>query len=139
MYYLNCKCTCVSEWPQFFYDKLKEWTSFYQHWLCDFTRPLHPVLYENLRNDTYLELKRLFAFLHLKVKEKSLLCAVHNQEGNFHRKKTESKSKNETFHFLESVFANVTVATGKVARCLYSKYGITWNYFSVPDMLGIHS
>ena len=76
-----------------------------------------------------MELEGITKFLHIKVNKSSLLCAVQNQEGNFHRKKSKSKSNNSTFHLSESMLANAKAKAEQVAACLHTKYGIEWNYY----------
>ena len=120
---------CIADVQGVFTKQLEKWSIFHHKWLCNFTGQLYPILYENLQKDVYTELKGLFEFLQFKVNETSLLCAVENKEGNFHRNKTASVSIKPTYNCLETMLANVTMATQHVAECLHMRYGIAWNYF----------
>ena len=122
-------CLGITEWQKYFTGRLNGWTTFYREWLCKYSGPLYPILYENLQKNAYTELKGLFEFLHLKVSDSSLMCAVQNQEGNFHRNNTASKSVKSTYHLSEAMLANLTTAAEHVAECLHIKYGIALNYF----------
>ena len=107
---------------------------FYHKWLCKFSGPLYPLFYESLQEDSYKELKGVFNFLQLQVNESSLVCAVQNQEGNFHRNITASGLSNKTPRsndlYSEAMLANITTASEHIAECLQRRFGITWPYFS---------
>ena len=102
---------------------------FYHGWLCEFSGPLYPLFYESLQEDSYKELKCVVKFLQLKVNELSLVCAVQNEEGNFHRNVTASGKSTKTPRsndlYSETMLANITTASEHTAECLQRRFGIT--------------
>ena len=57
-------------------------------WLRYNAIPVHIVGYENLKKNTYTELKKMLDFLGYPYSEDDILCAVKGSGENFHRNHT---------------------------------------------------
>ena len=57
-------------------------------WLNVTRIPVLIVGFENLKNDTYTELKRMLDFLGYPYSKDNVLCAIKSPSDNFHRKHT---------------------------------------------------
>ena len=64
------------------------WKSEVNQWLNYKKFPILIIGYENLRRDTYTELKKMLDFLEYPYSEDDVLCAVKNSGEKFHRKHT---------------------------------------------------
>ena len=67
----------------------QEWTKNVRQWLDTTGFPKLIVGFENLKNNTYTELKKILDFLEYSYSEDDVLCAVRSHDvENFHRKYT---------------------------------------------------
>ena len=77
-----------SEWERHVKQQAHNWRTAVTRWLAYKEIPVLIVGYENLRKDTYNELKRILDFIGYPYSEEDLVCAVKNSGENFHRKHT---------------------------------------------------
>ena len=98
----------------------REWLTFHQAWLAR-TKPMIVVTYENLKNDTIHEMRRILKFLNLKTSEDILKCMAYNCEGLYHRK---------SIPMAADTFSGEMVSTtrryiGLINKRMKEKYGVT--------------
>ena len=63
----------------------QRWKKHVGQWLHTRDIPVLFVGYENLRKDTYTELKRMLDFLGYPYSDEDVLCTVRRQDESFHR------------------------------------------------------
>ncbi|XP_070574759.1 sialate:O-sulfotransferase 1-like [Ptychodera flava] len=84
------------DWNQFAYTEFER----YERIVNDFSNLTVPTLivhYENIKNDSLTEVKRIVDFLNMTVNEERKICAENNGEGHFHRHKSDAKTPYKTF------------------------------------------
>ncbi|XP_077869868.1 sialate:O-sulfotransferase 2-like [Saccoglossus kowalevskii] len=81
-----------AEWEDFAMEHFKKWINMMYEWISS-NKPLLVVHYEDLKNDTVHEVKRMLEFLNTTLVSERLQCLEMDIEGNFHR------HKEETFDF----------------------------------------
>ena len=64
----------------------QDWKVHITQWLNVTQIPVLVVGFENLKNDTYTELKRMLDFLGYPYSEDNVLCAIKSPTETFHRK-----------------------------------------------------
>ena len=74
-----------SEWEAEVKRRSRIWKTHIKEWLNVKEFPLLIVVYENLENNTYTELKRMLDFLEYPYSEDDISCAVKTRSENFHR------------------------------------------------------
>ena len=77
-----------SVWKAHVKKQSRAWKAQVMQWLTYKTVPVLIVGYENLRSNTYSELKRMLDFLGYLYSEDDLLCAVKSSGETFHRNHT---------------------------------------------------
>ena len=75
-----------SAWNRLVKQKFQGWKAHVTQWVMVTKTPVLIVGFENLKNDTYTELKRMLDFLGYPYSEDSILCAFKSSSENFHRK-----------------------------------------------------
>ena len=86
--FINCYVFVVnnSAWYREVRRRCLEWKTHVTKWLKVTKVPVLVVGFENLKNDTYTELKRMLDFLEYPYSEDNVLCAIKSPSENFHRK-----------------------------------------------------
>ena len=74
----------LSEWNNFLFDEIENWNQFNMRWL-QFPRPLHVIMYDQLKSNTSAEIVALLKFLSITITNKELLCVLRNVNGHFKR------------------------------------------------------
>lgn len=126
----------TKDWNEFVFRKLKIWSQAHRTWLKNFTRPVYPLLYENLQQDLPTELRKIFDFLQFNVTTDAILCTVKNQEGNFHREKKDILNKDKKAVPISSLYnkqmvASVNEAIDEISSILKNRFNIELTY-TVP-------
>ena len=88
--FIDC-CVFVvnnSAWYREVRRRSLEWKAHVTQWLKVTKVPILVVGFENLKNDTYTELKRMLDFLGYPYSEDNVLCAIKSHSESFHRKHT---------------------------------------------------
>ena len=78
------------QWNKFVHDFTREWKSRVKNWIID--QDSHPVLvvrYEDLKQDTIGEVKRMLNFLKIPCDEQEIEERLREDFGTFHRKHTD--------------------------------------------------
>lgn len=84
------------EWNNFLFDEMENWYQFNMRWL-QFPRPLHVIMYDQLKSNTSTEIVALLKFLNLTITNKELLCVLRNVNGHFKRPGGGGKSAQQLF------------------------------------------
>ena len=77
-----------SNWTTRVKGQSQAWKKHVSQWLNTRGIPVLFVGYENLRNDTYTELKRMLDFLGYPYSDEDVLCTVRRRDESFHRNHT---------------------------------------------------
>ena len=75
-------------WDREVKSKFHLWKVHVTQWLKKTNFPVLIVGFDNLRNDTYTELKRMLDFLGYPYSKENILCAIKSHSERFHRKHT---------------------------------------------------
>ena len=75
-------------WDRKVKQKFQQWKVHITQWLKVAKIPVLVVGFENLKNDTYTELKRMLDFLGYPYSKENILCAIKSHSESFHRKHT---------------------------------------------------
>ena len=75
-------------WNRLIKQRFQQWKAHITQWLKVTKVPVLVVGFENLKNDTYTELKRMLDFLGYPYSEDNVLCTIKSPSENFHRKHT---------------------------------------------------
>ena len=73
-------------WNKEVKKRSQDWKVHITQWLNVTQIPVLVVGFENLKNDTYTELKRMLDFLGYPYSEDNVLCAIKSPTETFHRK-----------------------------------------------------
>ena len=80
-----------TKWHQFVKTQTPSWRTAVNQWLSVTEDPVLIVGYENLMNNTYVEVKRMLDFIGNPYSEDDILCAVKSSGESFHRKHAEKQ------------------------------------------------
>ena len=75
-------------WEAYVKKQSRSWKSNVMQWLSHRQFPVLIVGYDNLKRDTYTELKRMLDFIGYPYSEEDVLCTVRNSGEAFHRNHT---------------------------------------------------
>ena len=79
-------------WDREVKQKFQGWKTHITQWLKVTAIPVLVVGFENLKNDTYTELKRMLDFLGHPYSEDSVVCAIKSPSESFHRNHTKDSN-----------------------------------------------
>ena len=82
-----------SDWVHFIHQKAIQWKNIIQEWLPVDNHPVLVVHYEDLKNDSFTEVKRMLDFLKFDYNDAELKEKLSEDYGKFHRKPRTSNIK----------------------------------------------
>ena len=77
-----------SAWDRTVKSKFQQWKTHITRWLKVTNTPVLVVGFENLKNNTFTELKRMLDFLGYPYSDDNVVCAIKSPSEKFHRKHT---------------------------------------------------
>ncbi|KAL5008039.1 hypothetical protein ScPMuIL_013620 [Solemya velum] len=98
---------------------LRKWKAFHFKWLTNFTKPVHLVLYDDMKLHLQENLKGMAEFLHINYSDTDMCCTLRNQRGMFYREKSnitvESVLTADMLSYIEQ-------AAGRVLTIIHKKF-----------------
>jgi hypothetical protein len=66
------------QWVEFVNSKIKQWKAMINYWLVEWTKPVLVVTYEQMKNNTFNQIKRILHFLEYQVNENGLEVKIRH-------------------------------------------------------------
>ncbi|KAL3889979.1 hypothetical protein ACJMK2_002291 [Sinanodonta woodiana] len=115
-----------SGWHTFADREMKKWKNFTEDWLSNYTRKMHVIIYEHLKENPRQTLENLLKFLALKYSQRDLDCAIWNQNGRYHRHFALEPDLSKLYSLRQQLEINAYVAN--ISRILRERYAIEWKF-----------